>query len=116
MLSQKSSIPSPHPAPLPTDSHFLALALPCTGVYKVCKTKEPLFPMMAELPSSATYAARDMSSGGTGFQYKEIDNSCAISQALIYLHITQSKYFCFNIQVISFIFLILTLRRLVERM
>jgi hypothetical protein len=36
------------PAPLPTHSHFLALVFPCTGTYKVCKTKEPLFPMMAD--------------------------------------------------------------------
>jgi hypothetical protein len=25
----------PHPAPLPTHSHFLALAFPCTEAYKV---------------------------------------------------------------------------------
>ena len=48
MLSQKSSIPSHHPAPLPTHSHFLALSFPCTGAYKVCNTKGPLFPMMAD--------------------------------------------------------------------
>ena len=48
MLSQKSPIPSTCPAPLPTHSHFLALAFPCTGAYKVCKTKGPLFPMMAD--------------------------------------------------------------------
>ena len=40
--------PPHHPAPLPTQSHFLALAFPCTGVYQVCKTKGPLFPMMAD--------------------------------------------------------------------
>jgi hypothetical protein len=39
---------SPCPAPLPTYSHFLALAFPCIGAYKVCKTKGPLFPMMAD--------------------------------------------------------------------
>jgi hypothetical protein len=33
--------------PLPTHSHFLALAFSCTEAYKVCKTKGPLFPMMA---------------------------------------------------------------------
>jgi hypothetical protein len=38
----------PHPAPLPTHSHFLALAFPCIGAYKVCKTKGPLCPMMAD--------------------------------------------------------------------
>ena len=38
MLSRKFPIPSPHPAPLPTYSHFLALASPCTVAYKVCKT------------------------------------------------------------------------------
>ena len=36
----------PRPAPLHTLCHFLALLLPCTGAYKVCKTKGPLFPMM----------------------------------------------------------------------
>jgi hypothetical protein len=40
---------SPYPAPLPTHSHFLALVFPCNGAYKVCKTKRPLFPMMADL-------------------------------------------------------------------
>jgi hypothetical protein len=34
------------PTPLPTHSHFLALALPCTGTYKVCKSNGPLFPVM----------------------------------------------------------------------
>jgi hypothetical protein len=49
LLSRKSPIPySPHPpAPLPTHSQFLALVFPSTGAYKVCKTKGPLFPMMA---------------------------------------------------------------------
>jgi hypothetical protein len=28
----------PHPASLPTHSHFLALAFPYTGAYKFCKT------------------------------------------------------------------------------
>jgi hypothetical protein len=46
-----SAIPKvPHtlpPTPLPTLSHFLALAFPCTEAYKVCKTNGPLFPMMA---------------------------------------------------------------------
>ena len=50
MLSEKSPISSPHPclAPLPTHAHFLALGFPCTGAYEVCKTKGPLFPMMAD--------------------------------------------------------------------
>jgi hypothetical protein len=33
--------------PLPTHSHFLALAFPCTGAYKVCLSNGPLFPVMA---------------------------------------------------------------------
>ena len=37
-----------YPPPLPTHSHFLALAFPCTEAYKVCKTNGPLFPMMAD--------------------------------------------------------------------
>ena len=48
MLFRKFPIPSSHPAPLPTNSHVLVLALPCTGAYKVYKTKGPLFPMMAD--------------------------------------------------------------------
>ena len=47
MLSSKFPIPSPYPAPLTTHSYFLALAFPCTGAYKVFKTKGPLFPMRA---------------------------------------------------------------------
>jgi hypothetical protein len=38
----------PWPASLPTHSHFLALAFHCTGAYKVCNTKGPLFPLMAD--------------------------------------------------------------------
>ena len=47
MLSRKLPIPSLRPAPLPTHSPFLALAFPCTGAYKVCKSNGPLFPVMA---------------------------------------------------------------------
>jgi hypothetical protein len=36
------------PTPLPTHSHFLALEFPSTEAYKVCKTKGPFFPMMAD--------------------------------------------------------------------
>jgi hypothetical protein len=35
------------PTPLPTHSPFLALAFPCTGAYKVCKSNGPLFQVMA---------------------------------------------------------------------
>jgi hypothetical protein len=41
MLSQKPPTP-------PTHSHFLALAFPCTGAYKVCMSNGPLFPVMAD--------------------------------------------------------------------
>jgi hypothetical protein len=37
--------PSP-PTPLTTHSHFLALAFPCTGAYKVWVSNGPLFPVM----------------------------------------------------------------------
>jgi hypothetical protein len=37
----------PYPAPPPTHFHFLAMAFPCSGEYKVCKTKESFFPVMA---------------------------------------------------------------------
>jgi hypothetical protein len=37
----------PH-TPLPTHSHFLALAVPCTRAYKVCMSNGPLFPVMAD--------------------------------------------------------------------
>jgi hypothetical protein len=36
------------PNPLPTHSPFLALAFPCTGAYKVCKSNGPLFAVMAD--------------------------------------------------------------------
>jgi hypothetical protein len=43
------SPPPIHPhTPLTTHSHFLALAFPCTGAYKVCKSNGPLFPVMAD--------------------------------------------------------------------
>jgi hypothetical protein len=57
MLSQKFPIPSLNPSHLPTHSHFLALAFPCTGAYKVCSTalfiiarswKEPRCPSTEE--------------------------------------------------------------------
>jgi hypothetical protein len=35
------------PNPLPTHSHFLALAFHYTGAYKVCTTNGPLLPLMA---------------------------------------------------------------------
>ena len=47
MLSLKFPTHSPHPAPLPTHSPFLALAFPWTESYKVCNAKGPLFPGMA---------------------------------------------------------------------
>jgi hypothetical protein len=37
----------PTPTPLTTHAPFLALAFPCTGAYKVCKCKGPLFAVMA---------------------------------------------------------------------
>ena len=42
----KSPIQSSHPAPLHSYSKFSALVFPCTGTYKVCKTKGLLFPVM----------------------------------------------------------------------
>ena len=66
MLSPKSLIPSPHPALQPTHSCFLALAFPCIGACNLCKTKGLSSQWLPIWPSSATYTARDMSSGGTG--------------------------------------------------
>ena len=43
-----NAIPKVPYAPLPTHTHFLALEFPCTGAYKVCTTKGPLFPLMAD--------------------------------------------------------------------
>jgi hypothetical protein len=42
------SPPYPPPTPLPTHSPILALAFPCTGAYKVCKSNGPLFAVMAD--------------------------------------------------------------------
>jgi hypothetical protein len=66
MPSWKSPIPSPPPAPQPTHFYSLALAFPCTGAYNLCKTKGLSSQWWPTRPSSATYAARDTSSGGTG--------------------------------------------------
>jgi hypothetical protein len=44
----------------------LALAFPYTGAYNLCKTKELSSHWWLTRPSSVTYAAGDMSSGGTG--------------------------------------------------
>jgi hypothetical protein len=43
-----NAIPKVPPTPLPTHSHFLALAFPRTGAYKVYMTNGPLFPVMAD--------------------------------------------------------------------
>jgi hypothetical protein len=46
-----NAIPKPpYTLPLPcSPTHpLLALAFPCTGAYKVCNTKGPLFPVMAD--------------------------------------------------------------------
>jgi hypothetical protein len=61
MLSQK-----PPPTPLPTHSHFLALAFPCTGVYKVYCPVGLSFQWWPTRPSFDTYAARVKSSGVQG--------------------------------------------------
>jgi hypothetical protein len=46
LLYISNAIPKvPHtlpPTPLPTHSHFLALAFPCIGAYTVCKSNGPL--------------------------------------------------------------------------
>jgi hypothetical protein len=41
-------VPYTLPPPQPAHSCFLALAFPCTGAYKVCNTKGPLFPMVSD--------------------------------------------------------------------
>jgi hypothetical protein len=42
-------VPHTHPPnPLPTHSPFLVLVFPCTGAYKVCKSNESLFAVMAD--------------------------------------------------------------------
>jgi hypothetical protein len=38
----------PAQLPYPPIPIFLALAFPCTGAYKVCKSNGPLFPLMAD--------------------------------------------------------------------
>ena len=55
---------NPTTTPLPTNSHFLALAFPCTEAYKVCKCNGLSFHWWPTRPSSDTYAAIDTSYGG----------------------------------------------------
>ena len=59
MLSRKVPIPSPHLAPQPTHSCFLALAFPCTGAYSLYKNKGLSSQWWPTRPPSAIYAARD---------------------------------------------------------
>jgi hypothetical protein len=59
MLSQKSPIPSPCPAPQPTHSCLLALAFPCTGAYDLRMTQGLSSHWWPTRPSSATCATRD---------------------------------------------------------
>jgi hypothetical protein len=41
-------VPQTHPSTLlPSHSHFMTLAFPCTEAYKVSNTKEALLPVMA---------------------------------------------------------------------
>jgi hypothetical protein len=54
------------PAPQPTHSCFLALAFPCIVEYNLCKTKGLSSQWWPIRPSSAIYAASEMSSEGTG--------------------------------------------------
>jgi hypothetical protein len=67
MLSQKFPIPSLRPAPLPTHSRFLALEFPCTGHIKFAIPRGLSSQWWLTRPSSATYAARDMSSGVSSY-------------------------------------------------
>jgi hypothetical protein len=42
ILKVPYTLPPPCSSNPPPNSYFLALAFPCTGAYKVCKTKGPL--------------------------------------------------------------------------
>jgi hypothetical protein len=64
MLSQKSPTPFPQPPPLLTHYHFLALAFPFMGHIKFARPRSLSSQWWVARPSSATYAARDTSSGG----------------------------------------------------
>ena len=67
MLSSKPRIPSGCPAPQHTHSCFLTLQFPCIGTYDLCNTKGLSSHWWPTRSSSATYAARDTSSGGILF-------------------------------------------------
>jgi hypothetical protein len=56
----------PLPCLLSTHFHFLALAFPCTGHIEFAWPRVLSSQWWPTRPSSATYAARDMSSGGGG--------------------------------------------------
>jgi hypothetical protein len=80
MLSRKS--PKPHPpAPLPTHSHFLALAFPCTGAYNYD---------LGTLEGSQTgVTAKDIMQSNTSAPYKAEDRACHLySLSLVW---TQTK-------------------------
>ena len=70
MLSWKSPIHSPRPAPQLTHSCFLVLAFPCTEAYDLHKTKGLSSHWWLTRPSSAIYATtRDTVLGGTVSSY-----------------------------------------------
>jgi hypothetical protein len=58
------SPPTMHPAPQTTHSCILALAFPYNGAYNLCKTKGLSSQGRQTRPTSATYAAKDTSTGG----------------------------------------------------
>jgi hypothetical protein len=58
--------PLPCPAPLPTHSHFLALVNPVLRHIKFVRPRDLSSQWWSTRPSSATYVAKDTSSGGTG--------------------------------------------------
>jgi hypothetical protein len=72
MLSQKP----PPPTSLPTYSHFLALAFPCTGAYKVCLDGELLKYRLIIYPSIerclVVLAGRSLAWGSSEGLYKQL--------------------------------------------
>jgi hypothetical protein len=60
MLSQKSPIPSPHPAPQPTHSCFLALAFPCTLNPASSPGECPLLPGWTSCPPEGTSSPKTL--------------------------------------------------------
>jgi hypothetical protein len=79
-------VPHTHPPnPLPTHSPLLALAFPCTGAYKVCKSNGPLFAVMRVLRKASIQPILDSLRLHVDEGYKLYKLQVAMCETMIFL-------------------------------